>query len=88
MSIVVLQLPDVKRKTETRPKKCRYCPGETFQRWGRVKKPVRDNRVSMSNSDAGGRSWVAAGHVLGYAAPVELNGGADPGYAAPGSVES
>jgi len=44
MSIVVLRLPDVKRKTETRPKKCRYCPGETFQRWGRVKKPVRDNR--------------------------------------------
>jgi transposase-like protein len=44
MSIVVLRLPDVKRKTENRPKKCRYCPGETFQRWGRVKKPVRDNR--------------------------------------------
>jgi transposase-like protein len=44
MSIVVLRLPNVKRKTETRPKKCRYCPGETFQRWGRVKKPVRDNR--------------------------------------------
>ena len=44
MSMVVLQLPDVKRKTETRPKKCRYCRGETFQRWGRVKKPVRDNR--------------------------------------------
>jgi len=44
MSIVVLQLPDVKQKTEIRPKKCRYCPGETFQRWGRVKKPVRDNR--------------------------------------------
>jgi len=44
MSIVVLQLPDVKRKTEIRPKKCRYCPGETFQRWGKVKKPVRDNR--------------------------------------------
>jgi transposase-like protein len=44
MSIVVLQLPDVKRKTETRPRKCRYCFGETFQRWGKVKKPVRDNR--------------------------------------------
>jgi transposase-like protein len=44
MSIVVLQLPDVKRKTETRPRQCRYCQGETFQRWGKVKKPVRDNR--------------------------------------------
>lgn len=44
MSIVVLQLSDVKRKTEIRPKKCRYCPGETFQRWGKVRKPVRDHR--------------------------------------------
>ena len=44
MSIVVLQLPSVKRKNETRPKKCPYCSGETFQRWGKVSKPVRDNR--------------------------------------------
>jgi transposase-like protein len=44
MPIVVLQLPVVKRKTEIRPQKCRYCSGETFQRWGKVKKPVRDNR--------------------------------------------
>jgi hypothetical protein len=29
---VVLKLPDVKRKSGTRPKKCRYCQGETFQR--------------------------------------------------------
>jgi transposase-like protein len=43
MPIVVLQLPDVKRKNETRPKKCPYCQGETFQRWGKVRKPVRDN---------------------------------------------
>lgn len=42
--IVTLRLSDVKRKTETRPQKCRYCQGETFQRWGKVKKPVRDNR--------------------------------------------
>jgi transposase-like protein len=42
MSIVVLKLPDVKRKTEERPKGCPYCNGETFQRWGQVKKPVRD----------------------------------------------
>ena len=45
MSIVVLKLPDVKRKREARPKRCCYCEGETFQRWGRVKKPVKDLRV-------------------------------------------
>lgn len=44
MPIVVLQLPDVKKKNETRPEKCPYCQGETFQRWGRVSKPVRDSR--------------------------------------------
>ncbi len=44
MSIVILQLPSVKRTNETRPKKCPYCSGETFQRWGKVSKPVRDNR--------------------------------------------
>ena len=27
-----------------RDRKCRYCAGETFQRWGKVRKPVRDNR--------------------------------------------
>jgi len=37
MSIVVLKLPNVKRKREERPKKCPYCGGETFQRWGQVK---------------------------------------------------
>lgn len=45
MSIVVLKLPAVKRKREERPRKCRYCEGETFQRWGQVKKPVKDVRV-------------------------------------------
>jgi len=45
MSIVVLKLPDVKRKTEKRPKECPYCKGETFQRWGQVNKPVKDVRV-------------------------------------------
>jgi len=45
MAIVVLKLPDVKRKTETRPKRCPYCAGETFQRWGQVNKPVKDIRV-------------------------------------------
>jgi len=45
MSIVVLKLPDVKRKTKERPSKCLYCEGETFQRWGEVNKPVKDVRV-------------------------------------------
>ncbi len=44
MAILVLKLPDVKRKTEERPKECPYCSGETFQRWGCVPKPVRDPR--------------------------------------------
>jgi len=45
MSIVVLRLPVVKHKREKRPKQCRYCKGETFQRWGKVNKPVKDVRV-------------------------------------------
>jgi len=44
MAIVLLQLPSVKQKKETRPKQCVYCEGETFQRWGKIQKPVRDNR--------------------------------------------
>lgn len=44
MSIVILQLQNVDRKKEIRLKKCRYCPGETLQRWGKVKEPVQDNR--------------------------------------------
>jgi transposase-like protein len=44
MAILVLKLPDVKGGTEERPKLCPYCCGETFQRWGRIKKPVKDIR--------------------------------------------
>ncbi len=44
MPIVVLQLPPVKQKTESRPQECPNCSGETFQRWGKVRKPVRDKR--------------------------------------------
>ena len=44
MAIVTLSLPNVKRKTETRPKKCPHCQGETFQRWGKAPKPVCDSR--------------------------------------------
>jgi len=45
MAIVVLKLPDVKQRTEARPRQCPYCEGETFQRWGAVNKPVKDVRV-------------------------------------------
>ena len=47
MPIVVLKLPDVKQGTESRPKACPYCQGETFQRWGKVSKPVKDNRIEQ-----------------------------------------
>ena len=43
MSTIILRLPEVKRKTEKRPKVCRYCSGKTFQRWGKVGKPVKDS---------------------------------------------
>lgn len=45
MSIVVLQLPKVKRETENRPRKCQYCGGEILQRWGQVKKVVKDTKL-------------------------------------------
>jgi len=45
MAIVVLKLPNVKRKTEARPSQCPYCAGEIFQRWGAVNKPVKDIRI-------------------------------------------
>jgi hypothetical protein len=44
MPIVVLQLPTVKQKAENRPRECPNCRGEIFQRWGQVRKPVRDKR--------------------------------------------
>lgn len=43
MSIVTLRLPDVKRKSEIRPQSCPNCQGATFQRWGKVRKPVKDH---------------------------------------------
>jgi hypothetical protein len=45
MPIVTLQLPKVKRNTQIRPKECRYCKGQTFQRLGGVDKPVKDYRL-------------------------------------------
>jgi transposase-like protein len=44
MAIVLLKLPVVKRGREERPRQCPYCAGVTFQRWGPVRKPVRDVR--------------------------------------------
>jgi transposase-like protein len=44
MKNIILKLPKVKRKEEERPKKCKYCEGETFQRWGKMSKPVRDSQ--------------------------------------------
>ena len=35
-----IQIPEVKQKTENRPQRYHYCKGETFQRWGKVRKPV------------------------------------------------
>jgi len=45
MAILVLKLPEVKRKTEVRPRECPYRGGETFQRWGQGRKPVKDTRA-------------------------------------------
>lgn len=45
MTIVVLKLKNVKRSSAERPRKCPYCEGETFQRWGQVQKRVKDTRV-------------------------------------------
>ena len=42
MSIVTLRLPEVKYCQEERPRRCPYCPGETFQRWGGAGKRVKD----------------------------------------------
>lgn len=45
MAIVVLKLKNVKRKSTERPRECPYCEGETFQRWGQVKKKIKDVKV-------------------------------------------
>lgn len=46
MSIIVLQVPEVKYSQVIRPTDCPYCSGETFQRWGGITKPVRDPHFS------------------------------------------
>jgi hypothetical protein len=45
MSIVVLKLKNVKRESTERPRRCPYSEREMFQRWGQVKKRVKDMRV-------------------------------------------
>jgi hypothetical protein len=45
MSVIILKLPEVKSKNETRPSNCPYCQGDAFQRWGAVQKPVLDSQV-------------------------------------------
>jgi len=45
MTIVTLQLPEVKERETSRPKKCPSCGGETFQRWGGTVREVRDPRI-------------------------------------------
>lgn len=46
MTIVILQVPEVKYSRVDRPEKCPNCRGETFQRWGGAAKQVRDPRLS------------------------------------------
>ncbi len=45
MSIVTLQLPEVKAWETSRPKQCPSCKGETFQRWGGAMRKVRDPHI-------------------------------------------
>jgi len=45
MSIVVLKLPDVKSKAESRPTHCPSCKGEILQRWSGHTRQVRDPYV-------------------------------------------
>lgn len=42
MPVVVLRLPDISTQYYFRPEKCPHCDSVLLQRWGQVKKPVRD----------------------------------------------
>jgi len=61
MSIVILQLPAVKYCQEARPRRCPYCTGETFQRWGGNAKRVKDPHlgevwaIGIAAAGVGGR---------------------------------
>jgi len=43
--MIVLQLPQVKRNRSIRPRTCPYCQGETFQRWGKEKRKIKDTKI-------------------------------------------
>ena len=45
MTIVLIQLPEVKGIEENRPQKCPYCAGETFQRWGGRVRKITDPQI-------------------------------------------
>ena len=45
MSIVLLEMPEVKYCQTSRPNRCPYCPGEIFQRWGDSPKKIRDPQM-------------------------------------------
>jgi C4-type Zn-finger protein len=47
MTIVTLYLPEVKSFEESRPSRCPYCPGGTFQRWGGALREVRDPHIKQ-----------------------------------------
>lgn len=49
MTIVTIQLPEVKEKEEERPSKCPNCPGKLFQRWGKSRKRVKDTKIKEVN---------------------------------------
>lgn len=42
MPVIWLILPDVQKTTDSRPNECLYCGSSILQRWGQVRKPLRD----------------------------------------------
>lgn len=48
MTIVTLQLADVKVTTQDRPERCPYCACLILQRWGRQVKAVKDTRIDQA----------------------------------------
>ena len=43
--MIVLQLPQVHRTNSVRPNQCKYCQCEILQRWGEVKKAIKDTKI-------------------------------------------
>ena len=43
--MIVLQLQPVKRTNSERPTDCPYCQGDTFQRWGKADKHIKDPKI-------------------------------------------